>query len=354
MTSRIIVILALLVTSLPAQQIQSWEAPSSGWLYVLDQGGSDGDEIVLIDSQGVARGRILVDNDAAFSIVNEGNALAILQDESLVVFDVLEGAVTHEVDVANRVRGAVEAGFPYLFPSSSLVFVQTQLKPSEDTCLTVVSAFDPAIGQLKGMRTGLPDCLPWILMSADSENRLVFVPPFRNAVQFTEWANDLPQSSVWILPDSLSGQPLPRGRNSGAILLDGLTRMVIVKEDTSLLSVDLPGRQVLNAVSRPIPNVRTHPFSTTRAGSLVLVAAQGSQSDAQLADRILVFDAETLEHLRSIDASQPFSTMTFKDGLLYLPTARGGDILVVDVESGRQLRSIDDIGIEPVHVLVAP
>ena len=46
--------------------------------------------------------------------------------------------------------------------------------------------------------------------------------------------------------------------------------------------------------------------------------------------------------------------MTFKDGLLYLPTARGGDILVVDVESGRQLRSIDDIGIEPVHVLVAP
>ena len=356
MFSRIIVILALSVTSLSGQQPQSWEAPSSGWLYVLDRSGEDNDEILLIDAWGVAHGRILVADDAAFTVVNEGSALAILQDDRLVVFDVQQGIVTHEVDVADRVRGSLEPGFPYLFSSPSLVYVQTQLRPPEGSCLTVVSAFDPITGRLNGMRTGLPDCLPWLMMSAELESRLIFVPPFRNAVRFTEWVNGLPQTSMWILPSSPSGQPLPQGRNSGAMLLDGATRMVIVKEDTSLLSLDLSQREVLKTVSRMIPNVDVHPFLTIAADAKILVAASESDgpSHMRLADRILVFDAETLQHIQSIHPSQQFSSMTSEDGLLYVPTLQGGDILLIDVESGQQLRSIDDVGIAPAHVLVAP
>lgn len=354
MFRRILVVLGL-VTGLSAQQTQLWETPSPGWLYVLDRGGTDGDTVLLIDTEGIGHGRLALTDETAFSLTNDGTALAILQGDKLIVLDVHEGTVIHETTVANRVRGRAEIGFPYLFSSPSLIFVQTQLKPSEDTCLTIVSAFDPVAGQFTGMRTGLPDCLPWLMMPAGVGNSLIFVAPFRNAIQFTDWQNDLGQSSVWLPRESPTGQPLPDGRNSGAVLLEDATRMIIVKEDSSLLSLDLPGRRILASVSQPVPNVYVYPFSTLATDSTILVPASDASDGTreQLPDRVLVFSATTLQYEGSILTSQRFVSMTLDRGILYLPTGEGGDILIVDLDSRREVQSIDDVGAAPIHVLVA-
>ena len=332
-------------------------APQDSFVYVLDQGGGGNASLLVVDlDRGLVARRIEIGADPDIVLVADSNKLVVLQEAEIAVVDPSNGFLTASTPVPNRLERSIDRWIPLMVTGAGVAYIPTTLSaPGADACYTVIVAFDPEAGALNGMQAGLPDCDGWLVNPMISTYGLRIVPTNRNSVYSIEWGSEgRSRSDTMLLPSKSAGRVLPQGRNVAAVLTADESTLIIIKENASVISVDLMSRSVIRFTTGP-RDTTVYPQAAVLIESTLFLGI--IDSTRQLADqehlpnRILAVDVNTLESLFTTDVQSRFTSLTSVGGLLYVPAVRDRSLVVIDPMSGDELRRISGVGAAPVRVL---
>ena len=364
-------------------EIEKWEKPQPGWLYVLDpkpDAGGPGGRVWLIDPETArAMGSIRTGDSADFALSPDGSRLYVASvmdanSSELAVIDTAQGVVLKSGMVGGR---AVTDGLP---PFSTMAVSGDGLalripiddpKPSGTDSL-LLATFDTQAGEFLPGIVHLGNCGPGRFISYPTADHFDFLCPRTNRVRM-----------IRVDADSRELQnvdvTLPWERRDGvaeAMEVPGDPAIAIVRGDGAVVKMDPGSQGFAETAAHPgLPNrIPPAAWPTSPDGSRVYLGYNRDydrHSDNRfyldygrppnvrpndaLAYELRVIDTRTWQKIGTIKTKMPFwSAATGNDGkMLYAMAPQKHSILVIDTVKMRQSRILK-VGGTPTLALVAP
>ena len=378
-----ITILGVLLAVLPAGhqtagsdsdrlEVQSWQAPHSGWLYVVDAAPLAPAVLLFDPGHGEVAGTIRTGFDAAIALSPRGDRLYIASQvynckqpncDLLAAIDTQSGRVLSLTPIPDRIHYKVVAPPSSMIVSADgrTVYVPVwQGLPSGDTPVAV-AAFDTVRERFLSGVIDLGVCggISFVRVTDDNElgvhctasNELLvhrLIAPDRGFVEFSvrlAWGNRLFAQHVY--PDVAA---------RSFMLSADRRRLFVVSGDGAVSDVNLTLGSVNKTSVRGNETETVMPFASP--GSLdrgLLYVAVGAYDGQGLAREIRVFDTNTWVRVSTIRTRTPFRSAVgaIAGSVIYALTAEGGTVLVIDPEAQRELRTAP-VGRSPSAAIVAP
>ncbi|HSY92225.1 MAG TPA: hypothetical protein VK812_12680 [Candidatus Binatus sp.] len=364
-------------------EIEKWEKPQPGWLYVLDpkpDAGGPGGRVWLIDPETArAMGSIRTGDSADFALSPDGSRLYVASvmdanSSELAVIDTAQGTVLKSGMVGGR---AVTDGLP---PFSTMAVSGDGLalriliddpKPSGTDSL-LLATFDTQAGEFLPGIVHLGNCGPGRFISYPTADHFDFLCPRTNRVRM-----------IRVDADSRELQnvdvTLPWERRDGvaeAMEVPGDPAIAIVRGDGAVVKMDPGSQGFADTAAHPgLPNrIPPAAWPTSPDGSRVYLGYNRDydrHSDNRfyldygrppnvrpndaLAYELRVIDTRTWQKIGTIKTKMPFwSAATGNDGkMLYAMAPQKHSILVIDTVKMRQSRILK-VGGTPTLAIVAP
>ena len=346
----------------------SWQAPRSGWLYVLDpsQLGPESQVLLVDPGSGTVKGVIRADSDPAMALSPDGRRLYLASrrggTDTLSAIDTASGRVLARAALPFRWGNTLLPTSPSMAVSAdgTRLYVRTLQTLASGLDRETVATFETATLRSTTDAVDATGC---------GASSLLASPP--NAVDLVCLASGSIRSlsgsseqvvSLPTVTDSrrdLNGNRFDFGRLAGgARSPDGKT-VYGVAQDGRLTVVDSASRLQRRAdlgigTDRwVLPNrVSMSPDGTRLYVGVGLIADR----DHGRADRILVVDTSSATVVKTFPSSNAFWTFALsRDGSrLYVAQPETGSIAVIDTATGGSSWSITGLGDTPALVLEAP
>jgi hypothetical protein len=364
-------------------EVEKWDKPRSGWLYVLDpkpNAGGPAGRVWLIDPETAkVMGSIRTGDHPDFALSPDGSRLYIASvtdadSSELAVIDTAQGVVLKSGVVGGR---AVTDGLP---PFSTMavsgdglalrILIDAPKSPDSDALL--LATFDTQAGEFLPGIVHLGNCGPGRFISYPAADHFDFLCPRTNRVRL-----------IRVDADSRELQnvdvTLPWERRDGvaqAMEVPGDPAIAIVRGDGGVVKMD-PGSQAFAETSAHpgLPNrIPPAAWPTSPDGSRVYLGYNSDydrhsdnrfyldygrppniRPDNAVVYQFRVIDTRTWQKIGTIRTKMPvWSAVTGNDGkMLYAMSPQKHSILVIDTAKKRQIRTLK-VGGTPTLALVAP
>jgi YVTN family beta-propeller protein len=347
---------------IPSVEIENWNKPQPGWLYVLDPRpnvGETGGHIWLLDPEsGQVMGGIHTGFHPDFALSPDGSHLFIASDTrmhttELAVVDTSTGKIFGGPKIPGR-------AVPSLIPSSSAMAVSGDGK----FLRIIVKTPDSENFQLDTIDTDSGAPLPGVVhlgncgngqfVSFPSSDQIdVLCPNVRkiHIVRTGEKSKEL---------DNIYGQwPWVRRLGVGtAFPTPGGQSIAVVRGDGAIFLMDLVTLSFYATAARGSTQeeISLSPWPTSPDGAKVYIGNSHSVNAANaIAREIRVYDTTSWKKISAMKTSVPFwSIVATPDGTrLYAVVPEQHSILVIDTLTMREIRSIN-VGAMPALALVSP
>jgi hypothetical protein len=364
-------------------EIETWNRPEPGWLYVLDpkaDAGGPGGRVWLIDPETeTVMGSIRTGNSPDFALSPDGSRLyvaSVMDTDSseLAVIDTAQGVVLKSGMVVGR---AVTDGLP---PFSTMavsgdglalrILIDDPKSSGADSLL--LATFDAQAGEFLPGIVHLGNCGPGRFISYPTADHFDFLCPRTNRVRM-----------IRVDADSRELQnvdvTLPWERRNGvaeAIEVPGSQEIAIVRGDGAVVKMDPGSQGFADTPAHPgLPNrIPPAAWPTSPDGSRVYLGYNGDydrrsdnrfyldygrppnvRPNSAIAYEFRVIDTRTWQKIGTIKTKMPFwSAATGNEGkILYAMAPQKHSILVIDTVKMRQSRILK-VGGTPTLALVAP
>jgi hypothetical protein len=364
-------------------EIETWNRPEPGWLYVLDpkaDGGGPGGRVWLIDPETErVMGSIRTGDNPDFALSPDGSRLyvaSVMDTDSseLAVIDAAQGVVLKSGRVVGR---AVTDGLP---PFSTMavsgdglalrILIDDPKSSGADSLL--LATFDTQAGEFLPGIVHLGNCGPGRFISYPTADHFDFLCPRTNRVRM-----------IRVDADSRELQnvdvTLPWERRNGvaeAIEVPGSQEIAIVRGDGAVVKMDPGSQGFADTPAHPgLPNrIPPAAWPTSPDGSRVYLGYNGDydrrsdnrfyldygrppnvRPNSAMAYEFRVIDTRTWQKIGTIKTKMPFwSAATGNEGkILYAMAPQKHSILVIDTVKMRQSRILK-VGGTPTLALVAP
>jgi hypothetical protein len=364
-------------------EIETWNRPEPGWLYVLDpkaDAGGPGGRVWLIDPETeTVMGSIRTGNSPDFALSPDGSRLyvaSVMDTDSseLAVIDTAQGVVLKSGMVVGR---AVTDGLP---PFSTMavsgdglalrILIDDPKSSGADSLL--LATFDAQAGEFLPGIVHLGNCGPGRFISYPTADHFDFLCPRTNRVRM-----------IRVDADSRELQnvdvTLPWERRNGvaeAIEVPGSQEIAIVRGDGAVVKMDPGSQGFADTPAHPgLPNrIPPAAWPTSPDGSRVYLGYNGDydrrsdnrfyldygrppnvRPNSAMAYEFRVIDTRTWQKIGTIKTKMPFwSAATGNEGkILYAMAPQKHSILVIDTVKMRQSRILK-VGGTPTLALVAP
>ena len=364
-------------------EIETWNRPEPGWLYVLDpkaDAGGPGGRVWLIDPETeTVMGSIRTGNSPDFALSPDGSRLyvaSVMDTDSseLAVIDTAQGVVLKSRMVVGR---AVADGLP---PFSTMavsgdglalrILIDDPKSSGADSLL--LATFDTQAGEFLQGIVHLGNCGPGRFISYPTADHFDFLCPRTNRVRM-----------IRVDADSRELQnvdvTLPWERRNGvaeAIEVPGSQEIAIVRGDGAVFKMDPGSQGFADTPAHPgLPNrIPPTAWPTSPDGSRVYLGYNGDydrrsesrfyldygrppnvRPNSAMAYEFRVIDTRTWQKIGTIKTKMPFwSAATGNEGkILYAMAPQKHSILVIDTVKMRQSRILK-VGGTPTLALVAP
>jgi hypothetical protein len=364
-------------------EIETWNRPEPGWLYVLDpkaDGGGPGGRVWLIDPETeTVMGSIRTGDNPDFALSPDGSRLyvaSVMDTDSseLAVIDAAQGVVLKSGMVVGR---AVTDGLP---PFSTMavsgdglalrILIDDPKSSGADSLL--LATFDTQAGEFLPGIVHLGNCGPGRFISYPTADHFDFLCPRTNRVRM-----------IRVDADSRELQnvdvTLPWERRNGvaeAIEVPGSQEIAIVRGDGAVVKMDPGSQGFADTPAHPgLPNrIPPAAWPTSPDGSRVYLGYNGDydrrsdnrfyldygrppnvRPNSAMAYEFRVIDTRTWQKIGTIKTKMPFwSAATGNEGkILYAMAPQKHSILVIDTVKMRQSRILK-VGGTPTLALVAP
>ena len=363
--------------------VEKWNKPESGWLYVLDPKpdvGGPGGRVWLIDPETAkVMGSIRTGDNADFALSPDGSRLYVASvidadSSELAVIDTAQGVVLKGGVVGGR---AVTDGLP-AFSTMAVsgdglalrILIDAPKSPTADSLL--LATFDTRAGEFLPGIVHLGNCGPGRFISYSTADHFDFLCPRTNRVRM-----------IRVDADSRELQnvdvTLPWERRDGvaeAIEVPGSPEIAIVRGDGAIVKMDPGSQGFADTSAHPgLPNrIPPAAWPTSPDGSRVYLGYNSDydrysdnrfyldygrppnvRPDNSVAHEFRVIDTRTWRKIGTIRTKMPFwSSVTGNDGkMLYAMAPQKHSILVMDTVKMRQIRTLK-VGGTPTLALVAP
>jgi len=374
----------------PAKPFRHREAPKSGWIYVLDSNRMNMESQVLLldpsDGRIVRTFRAGYNPDMALS--PDGKRLYISSSRqrpmrlhgSLEVIDTATSAVLQTADNPDRLQPTVweYQSHMALSPDGRWLYMLKHIANKDD--IYYVATFDTTRGQFLADRALLPHCINGVLLPSARPLDLKVMCTGLSDIRFLRLTN---RGLAVISRLALHGTPNTQGEYVGQAFLspDG-SRLKVLMQDGRSFEADSESRSLIHSdaidsqarkisisdgktinvssddwmAGRGIP--LQHP--TTSPDGAKLFVGIGRLTDFNQSnwsfDEIAVLDAATLSRTATIKTSiLCYSMAVSKDGrFLYGVDHTSASLVVIDIGSAREIRTISGIGVTPILATVAP
>ena len=364
-------------------EVEKWEKPRSGWLYVLDpkpDAGGPGGRVWLVDPETAkVMGSIRTGDHPDFALSPDGSRLYVASvtdadSSELAVIDTAQGVVLKSGVVGGR---AVTDGLP---PFSTMavsgdglalrILIDDPKSTGADALL--LATFDTQAGEFLPGVVHLGNCGPGRFISYPAADHFDFLCPRTNRVRL-----------IRVDADSRELQnvdvTLPWERRDGvaqAMEVPGDPAIAIVRGDGGVVKMD-PGSQAFAETSAHpgLPNrIPPAAWPTSPDGSRVYLGYNSDydhhsdnrfyldygrppniRPDNAVVYQFRVIDTRTWQKIGTIRTKMPvWSAVTGNDGkMLYAMSPQKHSILVIDTAKKRQIRTLK-VGGTPTLALVAP
>jgi hypothetical protein len=364
-------------------EIETWNRPKPGWLYVLDpkaDAGGPGGRVWLIDPETeTVMGSIRTGDSPDFALSPDGSRLyvaSVMDTDSseLAVIDTAQGVVLKSRMVVGR---AVADGLP---PFSTMavsgdglalrILIDDPKSSGADSLL--LATFDTQAGEFLQGIVHLGNCGPGRFISYPTADHFDFLCPRTNRVRM-----------IRVDADSRELQnvdvTLPWERRNGvaeAIEVPGSQEIAIVRGDGAVVKMDPGSQGFADTPAHPgLPNrIPPAAWPTSPDGSRVYLGYNGDydrrsdnrfyldygrppnvRPNSAMAYEFRVIDTRTWQKIGTIKTKMPFwSAATGNEGkILYAMAPQKHSILVIDTVKMRQSRILK-VGGTPTLALVAP
>jgi hypothetical protein len=364
-------------------EIETWNRPKPGWLYVLDpkaDAGGPGGRVWLIDPETeTVMGSIRTGDSPDFALSPDGSRLyvaSVMDTDSseLAVIDTAQGVVLKSRMVVGR---AVADGLP---PFSTMavsgdglalrILIDDPKSSGADSLL--LATFDTQAGEFLQGIVHLGNCGPGRFISYPTADHFDFLCPRTNRVRM-----------IRVDADSRELQnvdvTLPWERRNGvaeAIEVPGSQEIAIVRGDGAVVKMDPGSQGFADTPAHPgLPNrIPPAAWPTSPDGSRVYLGYNGDydrrsdnrfyldygrppnvRPNSAIAYEFRVIDTRTWQKIGTIKTKMPFwSAATGNEGkILYAMAPQKHSILVIDTVKMRQSRILK-VGGTPTLALVAP
>jgi DNA-binding beta-propeller fold protein YncE len=347
---------------LPSIEVENWNKPQPGWLYVLDPRpnvGETGGHIWLLDPEtGTVMGSIHTGYHPDFALAPDGNHLFIASDTRMH---------TTELAVVETSTGEVFAGekivgrsVPTLIPQFSVMAVSGDnrflriLVKTPDSENFQLDTIDADSGQLLPGIVHLGNCGNGQFVSFPTADQVdVACPNVKKVhiVRTDERSKEL---------DNIYGQwPWERRLGfGGAFAAPGGQYIAIVRGDGAIFQMDAVTLSTYATAAHGSPEEQITPSVWPRSadgGKIYIGNSHAVNAANAIAREIRVYDTTTWKKLSSMKTSIPFWSLVSSPeaNRLYAIAPEQHSILVIDSSTMRELRSIN-IGAMPALALVAP
>jgi len=364
-------------------EVEKWDKPRSGWLYVLDpkpNAGGPAGRVWLIDPETAkVMGSIRTGDHPDFALSPDGSRLYIASvtdadSSELAVIDTAQGVVLKSGVVGGR---AVTDGLP---PFSTMavsgdglalrILIDAPKSPDSDALL--LATFDTQAGEFLPGIVHLGNCGPGRFISYPAADHFDFLCPRTNRVRL-----------IRVDADSRELQnvdvTLPWERRDGvaqAMEVPGDPAIAIVRGDGGVVKMD-PGSQAFAETSAHpgLPNrIPPAAWPPSPDGSRVYLGYNSDydrhsdnrfyldygrppniRPDNAVVYQFRVIDTRTWQKIGTIRTKMPvWSAVTGNDGkMLYAMSPQKHSIVVIDTAKKRQIRTLK-VGGTPTLALVAP
>ena len=346
----------------PSVEVENWNTPRPGWLYVLDPRpnvGETGGHIWLLDPEtGNVMGGIHTGYHPDFALSPDGNHLFIASDTrmhttELAVVETSTGEVFAGEKIVGRPVPTLIPPFSTMAVSGDGKFLRILVKTpdSENFQLATVDADSGAI--LPGV-VHLGNCGNGEFVSFPTANQIdVLCPNVKKVhiVRTDERSKEL---------DNIYGQwPWQRKFGVGAAFpTSGGQSIAVVRGDGAIFQMDAVTLSFYATAAHggPQEQITLSEWPLSPDGTKVYIGNSHSLNAANaIAREIRVYDTTTWKKISSMKTSLPFWSIVAspESTRLYAIVPEQHCILVIDAATMREIRSIN-VGAMPALALVVP
>jgi len=355
-------------------EVQSWQPPRTGWLYVIDatHEGS-GARVFLFDAErGEIAGVIRTGYSPDVALSARGDRLYVASAlfgcrqpncDRLTVIDTRLGRVLSTTPIPNRVTYGTypDASRMAVSADGRTVYVLTWQGPPSGDAPVALAAFDALRARFLDGAIDLGPCGGGGFVPATDDSHLGFLCPASNeAVFYRLTAPDRATFEFSVrLPwgKRLFAQHVYTDVSARAFMLSADRRgLYVAGGDGAVSEVNLALGSVRETLVPGDRNEVVAPFASPGALEPArFYVAVGPYDGRGTAREIRVFDTNTWARLGTIRTSAPFRTsVATPDGsVIYALTADRAGVLAIDAVAQRELRAMP-LGRAPSLALIAP
>ncbi len=353
-------------------EVQSWQAPQKGWLYVVDPGPLEPRILLFNPDRGKVTGTIRTGYNPDIALSPSGDRLYLASGveecggsncDLLAVIDTRAGRVLSTTPIPDRVHYKVAPESSRLAATSdgrTVYLLKWQGPPNGDTPVAL-AAFDTLRTRFLDGVIDLGNCGFGTFVPVPERHQLGFHCPASNDVvvyRLTEPDRGTLEFSVH-LPwgNRLFARQVYTNVSARAFMLSAdRRRLFAAGGDGAVAEVNLTFRTAGDTPVIGAQNEVIAPFASPGAADRArLYAGAGAYDGRGLAEEIRVFDTNTWVRVGTIPTSAPFlSAVATRDGsMIYAMTGEHGQILAIDPVARRELRAMP-VGRAPSLALIAP
>lgn len=361
---------------------ESWTAPQPGWLYMLDPNNlQDEGQILLVDpTNGAVNGAIRTGHAPDMAVTSDGSKLFVVSlqgdHQVLSVVDTKTGQQLSSITVPGRVAYTASPPWSGMVVSRGdrQLHISRTLKDVPGQSEYGIATYDISAGRLLVESASLPNCR-FAQLSAGAEDGVVQAacPNLRTVYRVRIGANGAASELFSVKPaESAADQ---KAANDPRVHNPGIVGSIAFPSTGKLFSAIDDGRLY---EWPPNGDVKVRTGSETGVSGVALGALVGDEQGGKLyvgqtaanaaatttdppegrtnrTSLIRVLDAGTLKPVGSIPLSAPVATLAIdrQARLLYGVNPETRQLLVIDLKSLKEVRTVSDVGKSPAYVLPA-
>ena len=363
-------------------EVEKWNRPEPGWLYVLDPKADTGagGRVWLLDPETAkVMGSIRTGDNPDFALSPDGSRLyvaSITEGDSseLAVVDTAQGTILQRGTLEYREVANVLPAFSLMAVSGDGLALRILLDTpkSEDADMFLLATFNTRTGEFLPRNVRLYNCGPGRFISYPTAEQFDFLCPRTNRIRLIRVDSDSHELQNADLK-------LPWERRIGiaeAIEPSGGRDIAIVRGDGAVVQMNIDTQELSETSAHPVLPNRIPPaaWPASPDGSRIYLGYKPDYdrhydnrfyldygrppnlrpNDATVRE-FRVLDTRTWRKVGTIKTKMPFwSAVAGNDGkILYAMSPQKHSILVIDTVKMRQIRTLQ-VGGTPTLALVAP